>query len=106
MGEEAKPGAGAAGSAPEENVSVTLLVVRQLDRIDARFDRLEQRVDRLETRFDSELGQVRSELGQVRGEVGQLRQEMGTLVRWSISTVVAVLVGAGAVVITLLTRHP
>lgn len=99
MAEEPKTSPGTSGPAPDENVSVTLLVVRQLDRIDDRFDRLER-----------DLGQIRGDLGQVRSELGQridrLDQRIDGLYLWTAGTIAAIIVGAGAVVVTLLTHHP
>lgn len=53
----------------------------RLDRMDDRFERIDQRFERMDQRLDG-------------------------LTRWSIGTVIAVLVGAGAVIITLIVQRP
>ena len=100
----------------EERVSFQLLMLRSLDRIESRLDRMDQRFDRTDQRFDhidqriddvrqelhSEINEVRTDLSQ---EISEVRTEMSSLVRWSIGVIVAVVVGAGAVVITLVSQH-
>lgn len=110
MAEESKTSPGSSGSAPEENVSVTLLVVRQLDRIEGNFERFGQRVDRLETSINQRMDRMETTLNQRMDRMDQrmdhFEQRVEGLYLWAAGTVVVVLVGAGAVVVTLLTHHP
>ena len=96
---EPRTGSDAAVSASEDRVSFQMLMLRSLDRIDSRLDRMDQRFDHIDQRIDD----VRQEL---HSEISQVRTEMSSLVRWSIGVIVAVVVGAGAVVITLVSQHP
>lgn len=94
----------------EENVSVTLLVIRQLDRMEDNFERFGQRLDRLETSLNQRMDRMETALNQRMDRMDQrmdhFEQRVEGLYLWAAGTVVVVLVGAGAVVVTLLTHHP
>lgn len=63
------------------------LILQRLDIIDGRLDRMDQRMDRME------------------GRIERLDMKVSGLERWAFSTILAVVVGAGAVVVTMV-AHP
>jgi len=96
-------------AALDERTSFSLLILQRVDRVEDEIRDLRQEMRQEIGEVRGEIGQVRQEIGQVRqqllGEIGQVRQELAGLARWSFGTIIAVLVGAGAVVVTLVANH-
>lgn len=67
-----------------------------------RLDRMKSRMERLEDRVDAKIDALEVKLG---SRIDALDAKVGTLERWAFSTIIAVLVGAGAVIVTMV-AHP
>lgn len=92
--------------AADDRTSFSLLILQRVDRVEDEVRDLRQEVHQEIGRVHTEIGQVRTEIGQVRQEVTGLHAEMHGLGQWAVGTVVAIVIGVGGVIVTLLTHHP
>jgi len=106
---QSEDGANAHGTG-DERVSVSMLLLQRFDRLEAdmRDQRTEllQRIDHLEGRMEQGLDRMDQGLGRMEQRVGRMEQRLDGVLTWAIASVVAVIVGAGAVVVTLVAHKP
>ena len=61
---------------PEERVSVSLLILQRVDRVEQRIDHLEQRLERLEDKMDARFVAVDARFAATDAKIDDLRREL------------------------------
>ena len=93
------------GEVGKTNDRIDNLDAKMGDRIERLEAKMTDRIDRLDVSLRSEMsglrGEVKSELTGVRSEMAELRGEIRGLIRWSVSTIAAVVVGFAGVIATI-----
>ena len=114
---EAKKEVAATGEPPETPIHPWFIVIRQLDKLDQRVDRLEQRIDRLDQRIDALDNKFTNRIDNLESKmdgrfndfdnkfttrIDNLDNRLDSIVRWAIGLLVAMAVGCGGIIFTLL----
>lgn len=105
----------------DDRTSFSLLILQRVDRVEdevrdlreemhQEIGHVRQEIGQLRDEMHQENGQVRQEIGlvrqELRGEISELRQEVHGVTQWGIGIIVALVLGAGGIIVTVLTHHP
>ena len=97
----------------EEKVSVSLLILQRLDRIETRMDRIDTEMRAGFERLDAKIDAVRKELdgkiervgAELDGKIERVGGRLDSVVRWAVTTFIAVLVLSVGLASLILTQH-